>query len=45
MGTNRLLPPVECPGFANRSDAEFQGLWKRIPLKTSDFLKWLVSKA
>jgi hypothetical protein len=33
MGTNRLLPPVECPGFANGSEAEFRGLWKAHPAK------------
>jgi len=37
MGTNRLLPPVECSGFDNRSDAELQGLWKAHPAKNIGF--------
>src|SRR6266850_1699566 len=39
------VTPVECPGFANRSDTEFQGLWKAHPAKTSDFLKCPPSEA
>jgi hypothetical protein len=37
MGANRLLPPVECSGFANKSDAEFQGLWEAHPAKNIRF--------